>query len=665
MSNQAIRGRETVAGLSRRVKMFVAYVRGHPRVGLALGAGAAALLLLLVVMAPGRGEAVAEAALATVARGRLVIAVTENGTIRARNNVELKCEVEGQSTITYIVDEGVQVKKGDLLVELDSGELEDRLTQQQMSYEDAKAGYERATANLDITISKNESNTRKAEQNLQFAKMDLEKWLGTEKDVESAFDEQAESASDEQLEGDLDRQRKDADNKVRFAEEEMKRAEEQLRSTEELYGLKYVTKIERDADELALQRRMAEFEMAELERQLLEAYTWKKELVTLAAAVTEAEKELQRVKSEAAASQSQAESEVNKSRAQLTLQESRLTKVKEQVANTKISAPQDGLVVYPRVESWRGQEQLLQVGAQVRYRQVLIQLPDLSELVVDTKVYESDVSKLALGQKARIKVPALAQVLGGAGAPTLQGQVSKIAILPDAASRWMNPDQRVFNVEIGVAETRGGIVSKLKPEMSAEVSIILATLDDCLHVPVQAITKRGDQPVAYVVRGGRTEPVPITVGMSNTVQAQVLSGLDPGDKVLLAPPLAAAGAGQPLGLPGTEPVEAPAEGEGAGPTPPAQPAPTGAGVAPAPAAEAAGSEQPAPAVEQPTAERPSAEQREQLRRRMENASPEERQRMIEEMRQRREAGGGAAGAPGGRGSGERGRRGDPQGGGRE
>jgi len=657
MSNQVISvGRWR--SLRTAASALLAWARGRPRLSLGLAGGVVALMLLAGLLV-GPGESVDQATVAVVERGRLVISLTETGTIRAKNNVEVKCEVEGQSTITYIVEEGTQVQEGDLLVELDSGDLETKLIERKMSHEDAKASYERALSDLEITRSRNESNVKKAEQELEFARMDLEKWLGT---FETQAFEEAGAASEagpeqpsvlaeldasEELsemtglelsgqEGELFKQREQALSNIRLALGQLTQAETRLGYTERLHQDKYATREDLVADTLTRDRRRAELRIAILDLHLLEQYTWAKELLTRQSAVEEAQRELERVRSEATANLAQAEAELRKREAQLQLQQERLAKIQEQVENTKITAPRAGLVVYPQVSSWRGQEQVLEVGAQVRYRQVLVQLPDLSELIVKTKVYESEVNKVRVGQRARIRVQALAQVLGQGQEPALQGEVTKIGILPDYGHRWLNPDQKTFNVEVSVTETRQAILSKLKPEMSAEVTIILATLGDSLHVPVQAVARLEEQNVCYVVRGGRPTAVPVDVGLSSNLRVQILAGLREGARVLLYPPLGVEAAAQALGLPGTGPVEDTGSATPATTTPEGQ-----ASAPPAQQAETPSAREPDPQRERPEPTQTSAEEREERRRRWEQASPEERQRMTEQSRSP------AGGSPGG------------------
>ncbi|MBW1805952.1 MAG: biotin/lipoyl-binding protein, partial [Deltaproteobacteria bacterium] len=62
----------------------------------------------------------------TVKEGPLRISVTESGAIQAREQIILKSEVEGKTSVISLVDEGTKVKKGDLLIELDSSSLLDQ-----------------------------------------------------------------------------------------------------------------------------------------------------------------------------------------------------------------------------------------------------------------------------------------------------------------------------------------------------------------------------------------------------------------------------------------------------------------------------------------------------------------------------------------------------------
>ena len=55
----------------------------------------------------------------TVAEGPLTIGITASGSVQSRDKVVLRSELEGRNTIIWVVEDGVSVKKGDLLMEFD------------------------------------------------------------------------------------------------------------------------------------------------------------------------------------------------------------------------------------------------------------------------------------------------------------------------------------------------------------------------------------------------------------------------------------------------------------------------------------------------------------------------------------------------------------------
>jgi len=102
-----------------------------------------AVLLLVaafVILRSNSAHADSEFVYATVQRSDLAITVTERGTIESQNNVDILCEVEdvpgdgiNGTPILWIVDNGISVKKGDLLVELDAAPHQERLDSQVLS----------------------------------------------------------------------------------------------------------------------------------------------------------------------------------------------------------------------------------------------------------------------------------------------------------------------------------------------------------------------------------------------------------------------------------------------------------------------------------------------------------------------------------------------------
>ena len=69
----------------------------------------------------------------TVAEGPLTIGITSSGSIQSRDKITLRSELEGNNTIIWVVDEGVNVKAGDLLLEFDSAALVTKRNDQEIN----------------------------------------------------------------------------------------------------------------------------------------------------------------------------------------------------------------------------------------------------------------------------------------------------------------------------------------------------------------------------------------------------------------------------------------------------------------------------------------------------------------------------------------------------
>ncbi len=119
----------------------------------------------------------------TVKKDELLISVTQSGEIEALNSTDVKSEVEGRTTILSMVDEGMIVTAADVndlkvLVELDSSEIEKRLTQREIAFLNSQANYSEAIELLEIQKQDNQSNLQKGQMKVKFALLDIKKYLG-------------------------------------------------------------------------------------------------------------------------------------------------------------------------------------------------------------------------------------------------------------------------------------------------------------------------------------------------------------------------------------------------------------------------------------------------------------------------------------------------------
>ncbi len=442
----------------------------------------------------------------TAQRAPLSITLTETGTIKSRDQFIVKNEVEGRTSIIYVIDEGTVVKKGDLLIELDASSLEDRLVDQQIQVENSEADTVSATENLEVVKLQTQSNVAKAELDNQFAIEDKAKYL----------------------QGEWPKQLMEAETDVTLKDEELKRTTDEFNWSKRLYEEKYLSETEYRADELAMKRAQLQLALSEENLKLLKDFTHKRRLAELDSDIEQMELNLERVRREASSDLVQADARLRAREAELKRQQDRLTKIEDQLAKTKMYAPADGMVVYATSSefSWRGDTEPLDEGQEVRERQELIHLPTADSMMVRTQIHESSLGKVALGQPVQIRIDALPEM-------SFVGRVTKIAPLPDAQSVFMNPDLKVYDTDVMIE----GVHPQLRTGMSCQATILIEEHLDAIAVPMQAVVGRGGESVVYVVNGNEATPRKVVTGLDNKAMIHIVDGLTPGEQVLLVPPL--------------------------------------------------------------------------------------------------------------------------------
>ncbi len=96
-------------------------------------------------------------------------------------------------------------------------------------------------------------------------------------------------------------------------------------------------------------------------------------------------------------------------------------------------------------------------------------------------------------------------------------------------SKAVNPISRSFDVEVNL-----GSYVKLHPNMSARMKIANYSAGNALVVPVAAIQKTGEGDMVFVAEGRVAKAVPIQSGRNANGMVEILGGLKPGDKVVVA-----------------------------------------------------------------------------------------------------------------------------------
>jgi len=443
---------------------------------------------------------------ATVEEGPLIINLLESGSVKPREQITIKSQVEGRVSILYIRPEGERVKKGDLLVELDASTMTDNKLNQDITVQNAKSSYVQAEENLEVVKNQAQADVEKAELNLRFAEEDLTKYK----------------------DGEYPKILNEAQSKVTLSEEELKRAQDKLEWSQKLFDEKYLSESEFLSDKLSCRRHELDLKSAKNSLELLEKYTYRRQIAQLESDVSQSKMALERIRRSCRANVVQAEAQLRARELELNRQESRLLKLIEQIEKCKILAPADGLVIYSTSSQGsfrRMNAEPLAEGQEVYERQELIYLPVGDEFIGEIKVHETNLKKIYPGLPVRIRIDALPGQI-------FQGKIAKIAPLPDAQSMWMNPDLKVYNTQVVIEDGAG-----LKSGMNCEAEIIVEQHEKAMYVPVQSVVKISGQPVVYVKTPTGVEKREIKVGLDNNRMIHVIEGLKVGEEVQMTPPL--------------------------------------------------------------------------------------------------------------------------------
>ncbi len=421
-----------------------------------------------------QGPVLQQAPLLCVARrAEYVHDVLVKGELESSASMDVKCEVEArnfwQTKILEIVPEGDHVEEGDLLVRLDSSPLEDLYSQQQ------------------ITCNTSEARVVEAQADFETAKIALEQY------VEATYVER----------------RQDIESRVFVAEEMVRRAERNIEYSKKLLAKGYITELQVQADEFAVEKAAKELEKVRTEMSVLDDYTRVKMEKYLSSRITTLEARVQSYEHSH----------------QLNLDE--LEHIREQIGKCEIQSPGAGNVVYVHLHHG-DHSHIIEEGAQVREHQVIIRIPDPKEMRVKCKIPEDKITAVRPGLPVTIRLDAFANL-------EVVGDVRRVNEYPEV-NRWMPTKEYEALINLDAQSVESQSVD-LKCGMTADVTVCLDRIDDesllPLQVPLQAVIEHGSRHYCLTYESGEFETREVKVGADNDMSVIITDGLEAGQEVVL------------------------------------------------------------------------------------------------------------------------------------
>jgi HlyD family secretion protein len=218
--------------------------------------------------------------------------------------------------------------------------------------------------------------------------------------------------------------------------------------------------------------------------------------------------------------------------------EARVAEAKEALNYTTITSPINGAVT--RINAKVGE--MVMTGTMNNPGTVIMEVSDLSRMLVVAQVDEADVGGLEVGEEATVVVQAFPNI-------KFKGTVSEIAL----KHRFSDNRTRYYRTEILLDNDPN--VAKLYTGLTADVDIETKKHADVIKVPSQAVvarevdglpTERRDKsteldkdkkfaPVVFRYNDGKAAVTPVKIGQSDLTHTIILSGLKEGDKVVIGP----------------------------------------------------------------------------------------------------------------------------------
>jgi HlyD family secretion protein len=278
----------------------------------------------------------------TISRGDLIVTVVEQGTLESANNAEIKCKIRGYSTVTWVVEGGTVVEPGDELIRLDTKRIEEEISKHSTDAFEAKATYERTKADV----------------------------------------ARAEIAINAYLQGSYLTELKSLEKQLALAKSNYESAQKILGHSENMFRRGYVSNYEVQSNRFRVRQTELELKVRQTAIDVLNNYTKQMELETLRGELRSLQFKLEADK------------------AGLAMDEGRRDRAIQELEYCVVKAERRGLVIYPSAAEWKETPEITE-GANVRHDQVLLLMPDLSEMQIKVGIHEALVDRLQQGQNAK------------------------------------------------------------------------------------------------------------------------------------------------------------------------------------------------------------------------------------------------------------------------
>ncbi|MDD3117627.1 MAG: efflux RND transporter periplasmic adaptor subunit [Victivallales bacterium] len=444
-----------------------------------------------------------------VRRDDLVIGLSQGGYVNANQKHKMSLQANYNTKLLWIIEENTKVKAGDILAKFETEKLKEQIEDLEIEIDDLKKELELAIESRKIQISTNAADLQAAEEKLLQANDEMRKYYRFERtskrdELDLAISN-AEAAV-EAAQNNYDTVR-DRDPEVSEDENPDEKKRKLLKEAQ--------TKV--DERETALNN-------AEGNLRVFRRYDNPSKITRLMNACQQAELNLRKVKISTESKIVQVNKSIENFRRRIRRTSDRLDRYKSYMDMMELHAPVDGVVIYGDPDQrWSKIE--VKLGMDINKRQVLITIPEMSNLMVEFDLPEQYRSKVSVGNRAVVSPDSLPGL-------KFDGTVSHIDTLPVNLVYWDSSSPKVYKSKIKLDQQSAKLVSG----MSVQINIVTRTIQNTIFVPVEAVFEDDDRFFVYRTGVGGPKEVDVKIGVSNDNFVQIMEGLKEGDMVCLYQP---------------------------------------------------------------------------------------------------------------------------------
>ncbi|MEW6359196.1 MAG: efflux RND transporter periplasmic adaptor subunit [Planctomycetota bacterium] len=444
---------------------------------------------------------------ARVGRGPFNVVVVEEGELRAVRQTTITANVSEK--IEWLVPEGAEVQKGDVLVELEKKEYEEEQEKTEVGLKEAETQLEDLVDTIESQKKELEDQVRVADVALKVAELKL-KML---------------------KESPTDREKEEAEADLESAKLQVKEAELDLNRTRKLAAEGIAPDIDLRKALMKARIARAEADAAEFARQTLLKGPSDLDLREAELAVESARLERELASETFVSARAKLEGDVEELTAKVRKLKGKIRRTKAKIEARTVRAPHDGIVMYHKQWHRESKASKIEVGARVWPGMALIELPDLRRMKVLTQVSEFVIRYVRVGLPVTVKVDLIPDRTYAGKLTWIDrwGRDKNVREEDTTGRRQGLAGFNVFAVEVEILEED----PRLKLGFKARSTIPIKQLADAVHVPREAIFLRDHQPYVKLLQNNAVIEREVVLGEENEESFVIVSGLAGGEEIIL------------------------------------------------------------------------------------------------------------------------------------